>query len=40
MGEKYLDGQIFVDFDRFAEDINILHEVGQLPCIAKLIEHA
>ena len=38
--EEYLDGQIFVNFHCLAEDIDILHQIGQLPCIPKLVKHA
>lgn len=37
---KYLDCQILVNFHRLAEDIDILHEVGQLPCVPELVKHA
>ena len=35
----YLDCQIFVNLHRLAEDIDILHEVCQLPCVPKLVKH-
>lgn len=39
-GGTYLDGQIFVNSHRFAEDIDILHEIGQFPCVPKLVKGA
>ena len=39
-GSKYLDGEIFVYFNRSAKDENILHEVRKLPHIPQLVKHA
>jgi hypothetical protein len=38
IGQVYLNVEFFVDFDSFAENEDVLHQIGELPHITELAE--